>query len=124
MLSLMCMVPADRAPQPVQKLSAFTCDLHQLADWLATYRVTTVGMEFTGVTGFPCFTSLRPEALRSPLFMRATPKMSLGVRKPIASIVDGSKSCIRMDYEHHRFALLRTSAGSAVFCAIGKICSR
>ncbi len=26
-------VPADRDPQPVQKLSALTCDLHRLADW-------------------------------------------------------------------------------------------
>ena len=27
-------VPADRDAQPVQKFSAFTCDLHRLADWL------------------------------------------------------------------------------------------
>ncbi len=26
-------VPADRDAQPVQKFSAFTCDLHRLADW-------------------------------------------------------------------------------------------
>ena len=26
-------VPADRAAQPVQTLSAFTCDLPRLADW-------------------------------------------------------------------------------------------
>ncbi len=26
-------VPADRDAQPVQKLSAFTCDLPRLADW-------------------------------------------------------------------------------------------
>src|SRR6266446_5606364 len=48
-------VPADRDPEPVQKFSAFTCDLHRLADWLATCRVTTVVMESTGVYWIPLF---------------------------------------------------------------------
>jgi transposase len=48
-------VPADRDPQPVQTLSAFTCDLHRLADWLATCRVPTVVMESTGVYWMPLF---------------------------------------------------------------------
>src|SRR5467141_1198533 len=46
-------VPADRDAQPVQKLSAFTCDLHRLADWLPACRITTVVMESTGVYWIP-----------------------------------------------------------------------
>src|SRR6266567_3801167 len=48
-------VPADRDAQPVQKFSAFTCDLHRLADWLTACRVTTVAMESTGVYWIPLF---------------------------------------------------------------------
>ncbi len=48
-------VPADRDAQPVQKFSAFTCDLHRLADWLTTCRITTVVMESTGVYWIPLF---------------------------------------------------------------------
>jgi len=48
-------VPADRDAQPIQKLSAFTCDLHRLADWFTTCRVTTVAMESTGVYWIPLF---------------------------------------------------------------------
>ena len=48
-------VPADRDAQPIQKLSAFTCDLHRLADWFTTCRVTTVAMESTGVYWMPLF---------------------------------------------------------------------
>jgi transposase len=42
-------VPTDRDAQPIQKFSAFTCDLHRLADWLTACRITTVVMESTGV---------------------------------------------------------------------------
>jgi transposase len=48
-------VPADRDAQPVQKFSAFTCDLHRLADWLTACRMTTVVMESTGVYWIPLF---------------------------------------------------------------------
>ena len=48
-------VPLDRDAQPIQKLSAFTCDLHRLADWLTACRVTTVAMESTGVYWIPLF---------------------------------------------------------------------
>ncbi len=48
-------VPADRDAQPVQKFSAFTCDLHRLADWFTACRVTTVAMESTGVYWIPLF---------------------------------------------------------------------
>ena len=48
-------VPAGREAQPVQKFSAFPCDLHRLADWLTACRVTTVAMESTGVYWIPLF---------------------------------------------------------------------
>jgi transposase len=48
-------VPADRDVQPIQKFSAFTCDLYRLADWLTTCRITTVVMESTGVYWIPLF---------------------------------------------------------------------
>jgi transposase len=48
-------VPADRDAQPVQKFSAFTCDLHRLADWLTACRITTIVMESTGVYWIPLF---------------------------------------------------------------------
>jgi len=51
-------VPADRDAQPIQTLSAFPCDLHRLADWLTTCRVTTVAMESTGVYWIPLFQML------------------------------------------------------------------
>src|SRR3990167_5322044 len=46
-------VPADRDAQPIQQLSAFTCDLHRLADWLHACGITTVAMESTGVYWIP-----------------------------------------------------------------------
>jgi transposase len=48
-------VPADRDTHPVQKFSAFTCDLYRLADWLTACRITTVVMESTGVYWIPLF---------------------------------------------------------------------
>jgi transposase len=51
-------VPADRDAQPIQKFSAFTCDLHRLADWLTACRITTVVMESTGVYWIPLFQML------------------------------------------------------------------
>jgi len=44
-------VPADRDAQPVQKLSAFTCDLPRLADWLQACGLTTVAMALPPATG-------------------------------------------------------------------------
>ena len=48
-------VPADRDAQPIQKFSAFTCDLHRLADWLKACGITIVAMESTGVYWIPLF---------------------------------------------------------------------
>lgn len=48
-------VPAGRDPSPVQSFSAFTGDLHRLADWLTACRVTSVAMEATGVYWIPLY---------------------------------------------------------------------
>ena len=48
-------VPAARDAQAIQQCSAFTCDLHRLADWFTACRVTTVAMESTGVYWIPLF---------------------------------------------------------------------
>ena len=48
-------VPPDRDPTPVQAFPTFTGDLHRLADWLTTCRITHVAMEATGVYWIPVF---------------------------------------------------------------------
>ena len=52
-------VPADRDPQPVRHFSAFTQDLHKLAQWLQQCGVTTVAMESTGVYWIPLYQLLQ-----------------------------------------------------------------
>jgi transposase len=41
--------------QPVRSFGCFTRDLHALADWLESCRITTVAMESTGVYWMPLF---------------------------------------------------------------------
>jgi transposase len=48
-------VPPDRDATPVRSFATFTGDLHRLADWLMTCRVTHVAMEATGVYWIPVF---------------------------------------------------------------------
>lgn len=45
----MVAVPADRDEQPVRQFGAFTEDLHAIAQWLLSCKITTVAMESTGV---------------------------------------------------------------------------
>jgi len=56
-------VPADRDPNPVRAFKTFTTDLHRLADWLTTCRVTTVAMEATGVYWIPLYEILEARGL-------------------------------------------------------------
>ena len=42
-------VSPDRDAAPVQSFRTFTTDLHRLADWLVTCRVTSVALESTGL---------------------------------------------------------------------------
>lgn len=48
-------VPADRSKHNVKKFGCYTHNLHELADWLAECRVTSVAMESTGVYWIPLF---------------------------------------------------------------------
>jgi transposase len=48
-------VPPDRDEQPVRRFSAFTVDLHALADWLQRCGIDTVVMESTGVYWIPLY---------------------------------------------------------------------
>lgn len=52
-------VAPDRDQQPVRRFSAFTQDLHQLAQWLKQCGVTTVAMESTGVYWIPLYQLLQ-----------------------------------------------------------------
>jgi transposase len=51
----MVAVPPDRDDQPVRAFSAFTADLHRLADWLEHCGIDTVAMESTGNYWIPLF---------------------------------------------------------------------
>ncbi|MGH9463406.1 MAG: IS110 family transposase, partial [Vicinamibacteria bacterium] len=48
-------VPPERDPSSVRSFKTFTSDLHRLADWLASCKVTSVAMESTGVYWIPIF---------------------------------------------------------------------
>lgn len=48
-------VPPDRDQTSVRSFPTFTSDLHRLADWLTTCRVTSVAMEATGVYWIPIY---------------------------------------------------------------------
>ena len=48
-------VPADRDAQPVRRFTAFTDDLHAVADWLSACGIDTVAMEATGVYWIPLY---------------------------------------------------------------------
>lgn len=48
-------VPPDRDATPVRSFATFTGDLHRLAEWLTTCRITHVAMEATGVYWIPIF---------------------------------------------------------------------
>jgi transposase len=52
-------VAPERDPQPVRHFSAFTQDLHKLAQWLQQCEVTTVAMESTGVYWIPLYQLLQ-----------------------------------------------------------------
>ena len=56
-------VPPDRDAMPVRSFRTFTSDLHRLADWLVTCRITSVAMEATGVYWIPVFDILEARGL-------------------------------------------------------------
>ena len=56
-------VPPDRDAAPVQSFRTFTTDLHRLADWLVTCRVTSVALESTGVYWIPVYDILEARGI-------------------------------------------------------------
>jgi transposase len=48
-------IPSHHDDQPVRSFGTFTCDLHELADWLQHCGIDTVAMESTGVYWIPIF---------------------------------------------------------------------
>jgi transposase len=57
-------VPPDRDACCVRSFPTFTTDLHRLADWLATCRITSVAMEATGVYWIPLYEILEARGVR------------------------------------------------------------
>src|SRR5687767_7978362 len=57
-------VPPDRDTEPVRTFSAYTGDLHKIADWLASCGVSTVAMESTGVYWVPLYEILEARGFR------------------------------------------------------------
>ena len=57
-------VPPDRDPDPVRKCETFTSDLHQMAEWLVSCRITTVAMESTGVYWIPVYNVLEQHGIK------------------------------------------------------------
>ena len=56
-------VPTDRCEKPVRCFSTFTQDVHALAEWLKSCKVSTVAMESTGVYWIPVFQILADHGL-------------------------------------------------------------
>ena len=57
-------VPADRDEHPVRKCETFTGDLHQMAEWLVSCRITTAAMESTGVYWIPVYDVLEQHGIQ------------------------------------------------------------
>ena len=73
-------VPPDRDGNPVRVFGTFTEDLHELADWLAACRITTVAMESTGVYWIPLYDILEGRGLKPCLVNARHMKNVLGRR--------------------------------------------
>ena len=63
-------VPPDRDTESVQSFRTFTPDLHRLADWLVTCRVTSVALESTGVYWIPVYEILEARGIAVHLCRR------------------------------------------------------
>src|SRR3989442_12534506 len=94
-------VPPERDPSPVRSFPTYTSDLHRLADWLTTCRVTSVAMEATGVYWIPIYEILEARGFEV-LVVNARPFNNVPGRKSDAS------DCKRWR-ELHRGGLVRAS---------------
>lgn len=80
-------VPADRAAQPRQQLSALPCDVHRLADWLQACGSTTVAMASPGGDGMPLLQMLEARGFAGALVYARHVKPVPG--RPHTERVDG-----------------------------------
>jgi hypothetical protein len=85
-------VPPDRDATPVQSFRTFTTDLHRLADWLVTCRVTSVAMEATGVFWIPVYESLEARGLEVHLVMRGMSR-TCPVERAMSPTASGCATC-------------------------------
>lgn len=95
-------VPADRDHQPVRTFGAFSCDLHAIADWLATCGVTSVAMESTGVYWVPLFELLERRGFE--VFLVEPGQLSRCGARPKTDVLD-----CQWIQRLHSYGLLRAS---------------
>ncbi|MBV5328155.1 MAG: IS110 family transposase [Chlorobium sp.] len=94
-------VPADRDSKPVRTFKSFTGELHAMAKWLQSCRITTIAMESTGVYWIPAYEIL--ESYGFEVFL---------VNARESKNVPGRKSDIndaQWLQKLHQFGLLRAS---------------
>lgn len=56
-------VPADRSETPVQEFGCYTQDLHDMAKWLRSCKITIVALESTGVYWIPVYEVLESHGI-------------------------------------------------------------
>lgn len=98
-------VPPDRDSEPVRTFNSFTGDLHAMAKWLQSCRITTIAMESTGVYWIPAYEIL--ESYGFEVFL---------VNAREAKNVPGRKTDIndaQWLQKLHQFGLLRASFRSS-----------
>jgi transposase len=119
-------VPADRDPQPVRHFSAFTQDLHKLAQWLQQCGVTTVAMESTGVYWIPLYQLLQDYGFTVKLVNARQVKHVPGRKSDVqdcqwlqqlesfglltASFRPAAQICVLRSYMRQRAQLIRSAA--------------
>ena len=119
-------VPADRDQQPVRRFSAFTRDLHALAQWLQQTGVTTVALESTGVYWIPLYQLLQDYGFQVKLVNARHVKHVPGRKSDVqdcqwlqqlesfglltASFRPEGKICVLRSYMRQREQLIRSAA--------------
>ena len=72
----MAAVNPDMTDAPVRAFGTFTHDLHELADWLKSYGVTSVAMESTGVYWIPAYEILEQHGFQMSSALMVLKKVS------------------------------------------------
>lgn len=119
-------VAPERDEQPVRRFSAFTQDLHKLAQWLQQCRVTTVAMESTGVYWIPLYQLLQDYGFTVKLVNARQVKHVPGRKSDVqdcqwlqqlesfglltASFRPDAQICVLRSYMRQREQLIRSAA--------------